>query len=59
MLRSIVTAGYLGWILYSLKFTLKEYAFEEKFVKPKVDSTNFCVCWITFLNSTINSIIDY
>ncbi|CAG8515257.1 7445_t:CDS:10, partial [Dentiscutata erythropus] len=29
MLRSIVTVGYVGWIAYSLKFTLKEYAFND------------------------------
>ncbi|CAG8651817.1 685_t:CDS:10 [Acaulospora morrowiae] len=30
MLRSFVTAGYVGWIMYSLKFTFKEYALDEE-----------------------------
>ncbi|CAG8527508.1 10714_t:CDS:10 [Funneliformis caledonium] len=38
MLRSIVTAGYVGWILYSLKYTLKEHCLPNNSPFKKSDT---------------------
>ncbi|CAG8546284.1 15499_t:CDS:10, partial [Cetraspora pellucida] len=54
MLRSIVTAGYVGWIIYSLKFTLQEYALDDaQFIVEGDDPYELLVNIISIISLTL------